>query len=112
MIIKFNGADEFVAELKKEPLAKPLVRLTYLRRANEKVAPLTSLFIIGTAKTADGDIIKLEHYCGPLWGVGQEDEKAKKHGEDTYHYIEEACAKLNLEVRAGIYEEGKRGQNS
>jgi len=41
MLVKFNAAEEFVDELRKEPLAKPVVRLTFLRKANEKVAPLT-----------------------------------------------------------------------
>jgi len=105
VIIKFNAADEFVEELKKEPLAKPVVRLTYLRKANDKIAPLNSLFIVATAKAADGDLIKLEHYCGALWGVGPEDDKTQHHGEDVHRYIENHCADLHLEVRSGIYEE-------
>ena len=104
MLIKFNAADEFVEELKKEPLAKPVVRLTYLRKANDKIAPLTSLFIVATAKTADGDLIKLEHYCGEQCGV-PEDDKTQRHGEDVHRYIENHCADLRLEVCSGIYEE-------
>jgi len=108
MLISFTYPDEFIEELTKEPLAKPVVRLTYLRKANEKIAPLTSLFIVGTAKTADGDLIKLQHYCGALWGHGQEDEKTQEHANDTYKHIEDTCRELHLEVRAGIFEEGDR----
>ena len=106
MLISFNDPDEFIEELTKEPLAKPIVRLTYLREANEKRAPLTSLFIIGTAKTADGDLIKLQHYCGALWGHEQEDKGTHKYSGDTFKHIEDACRELKLEVRAGIFEEG------
>jgi len=104
MLIKFNAADEFVKELKKEPLAKPVVRLTYLRKANEKVAPLNSVYIVATAKAADGDIIRLDHYCGALWGV-QEDEETHRHAEDINIYIKNHCKDLHLEVRAGLFEE-------
>ena len=41
MLVKFNAADDFVEELKKEPLAKPIVRLTYVRKASEKIVPLS-----------------------------------------------------------------------
>ena len=106
MLVKFNNAEEFTEELERESLAKPVVRLTYLRKANEKIAPLTTLFVVGTAKAADGDIIRLEHYCGALWGIGQEDEKTQRHAEDVYRFIENHCRDLHLEVRAGIFEEG------
>jgi len=105
MLIKFNAADDFVEELKKEPLAKPMVRLTYLRKANEKIAPLASLYVVATAKAADGDIIRLDHYCGALWGIGQEDEKTHRHAEAVNIYIKDHCKDLHLEVRAGIFEE-------
>jgi len=105
-LIKFNYPDEFIEELKKEPLAKPVVRITNLRRLNEKWAPLASLTVVATAKAADGDIIRLDHYCGSLWGHKEEDEKAWEHAKATGDEIRDACSKLNLEVRAGIYEEG------
>jgi len=105
MIVKFNAVEEFIDELKKEKLVKPVVRLTYTRRANEKIAPLSSLSIVATAKAADGDIIKLEHFCGSLWGIEQEDEKTQRRAEDVHRYIENHCQDLRLEVRSGIYEE-------
>jgi len=103
-LIKFNYPDEFIEELKKEPLAKPVVRLTNLRRQNEKTFPLASLTVVATAKAADGDIIRMDHYSGSLWGHNQEDEKTWEHAKAIGDQIRKACEELNLEVRAGIYE--------
>ena len=107
MIVKFNSANEFVDELQKEKLAKPVVRLTYLRKANVNMAPLNNLYIVATAKAADGDLIKLENYCGELWADGGPgNEKTREDSETVYSYIKEACKELQLEVRNGVWEEG------
>lgn len=108
MIIKFNYQYEFIEELKKVKLEQPLVRLTNLQRHSEKIAPLRSLFIVSTAKTVNGDIVKLERYCGQLWGIEQEvkeDKKAWEQAESIHSQIKKACEALKLEVRAGIFEE-------
>jgi len=107
-IIKFHYPDEFIDELKKEPLAKPVVRLTNLRRTSEKFAPLASLIVVATAKAADGDIIRLEHYCGQLWGHKEEDEKTWALAKNIGDHIRDVCKNLKLEVRAGIYEQGDK----
>ncbi len=105
-IIKFNFQDEYINELKKAKLEQPIVRLTNLQRHSEKIAPLRSLFVVSTAKAANGDIIKLERYCGQLWGIEKEDERAWQKAAGIHSDIQEACLALKLEVRAGILEEG------
>lgn len=103
-IITFNYPSEFIDELRKEPLAKPVVRCTNNYRMSEKVAPLRYLTVVATAKTADGDIIRLDHPCGQLWGTGAEDDKTNEHAEAVFKQLTEACQELKLELRAGIYE--------
>ncbi len=103
-VIRFNYPDEYIEELKKESLEKPIVRLTNLQRPIEKVAPLRSLSVVSTAKAATGDIIRLEHYCGQLWGLGKEDKRIWERAEAIHEEIKKACQDLDLEVRAGIYE--------
>ena len=105
-LVKFNFQDEYIDELKKAKLDQPVVRLTNLQRHSEKIAPLRSLFVISTAKAANGDIIKLEHYCGQLWGIDSQDEQIWQRAEIVHSEIKKACQDLKLEVRAGIFEEG------
>ncbi|MBA7520395.1 hypothetical protein ES705_12491 [subsurface metagenome] len=105
-IIRFSFQDEYINELKKAKLEQPIVRLTNLKRPNEKIAPLHSLCVVSTAKAANGDIIKLERYCGQLWGIERDDEKVWKQAASVHSDIQEACLALKLEVRAGILEEG------
>ena len=103
-IIKFNYPDEFIEELTKAKLAEPIVRLTNLQRMSEKIAPLRSLAVVSTTKAASGDIIRLEHYCGDLWGHEREDQKTWDRAKAAGDQITKACDELKLEVRAGILE--------
>ena len=104
-LVKFSFQDEYIDELRLAKLEKPIVRLTNLQR-QVKTMPLRSLFVISTAKEANGDIIKLEQYCGQLWNIDQEDKKVWDRVQIIHEHIKEACEALKLEVRAGIYEEG------
>ena len=104
--IKFSFQDEYLEELKKAKLEQPVVRLTNLQRLSEKFAPLRHLQVISTAKAANGDIIRLERYCGQLWGIEREDKEVWGRAEQVHKEIKEACDFLKLEVRAGIFEEG------
>ena len=103
-IVKFNFHDEYVEELKKARLEQPVVRLTNLER-QEQAVPLRSLLVISTAKAACGDIIRLEHFCGTLWGIDSQDEKVWKRAEIVHSEIRDACQAFKLEVRAGIFQE-------
>ena len=104
-LVKFNFQDEYIEELKKAKLEQPIVRLTNLQRY-ESAAPLRSLLVICTAKAANGDIIKLQHFCGTLWGIDSQDEQVWQRAEVIHSQIKEACEALKLEVRAGVFEEG------
>ncbi|MBA7586491.1 hypothetical protein ES708_28493 [subsurface metagenome] len=105
-LVMFNFQDEYINELKKAKLEQPIVRLTNLQRPIEKIAPLRSLSVVSTAKAANGDIIKLERYCGQLWGIETDDEKSWRLAASVHSDIQEACLALKLEVRAGVLEEG------
>ena len=102
-IVKFNFQDEFIEELKKARLEQPIVRLTNLER--QEAIPLRSLFVVSTAKAADGDIIKLEHFLGILWNNDSQDKKVWQRAENIHSEIKEACQSLELEVRGGVFEE-------
>jgi len=103
-IIKFNDPGEFIQELQRMELARPIVRLTCLRRNSEKYSPLTFVFVVVTTKAADGDILRLEHYGGQLWGHKPEDEKTWAYITKVDAQIRKACQDLALEVRAGVLE--------
>ena len=105
-LVKFSFQDEYIDELKKAKLEQPIVRLTNLQRHSEKIAPLRHLQVISTAKAANGDIIRLERYCGQLWGIDREDKEVWERAELVHKEIKEACEALRLEIRAGIFEEG------
>jgi hypothetical protein len=132
MIIKFNQVDEFVEELKKEfPIAIPnpdpdlnqeekkslmaairrglgqILRLTCLYRDSTMNSNIKHATVIATIKSAsEKDIIRLERYCGEMWGVGGEvDDKVKANRDTAFKSIEDACKELGIEVRAGIFEE-------
>ena len=103
-VIKFNYQDEYIEELKKAKLELPIVRLTNLQRY-EQSAPLRALAVVSTAKAANGDIIRLQHFCGTLWGIDSQDEEVWKRAEIIHSEIRDACKTLSLEVRAGVIEE-------
>lgn len=103
-IVKFSFQDEYIEELKKARLEQPIVRLTDLTR-HEQAVPVRSLFVISTAKAANGDIIRLEHFCGTLWNIDIQDEQVLQRSEIIHGEIKTACQALALEVRAGIVEE-------
>jgi len=102
-IIKFNVADEFIDELGKCCLEAPVVRLTNLFRAEPKL-PIKNLFVIATTKASNGDIIRLEKFCGQVWGVEEQDRKTLEKAEQIHDKIQKACEQLKMEVRAGVIE--------
>ena len=100
MVIKFNNDNEFLAELERERPLKP-VRITYIKQTAGNM-PSTRISVVATAKSKDGDLIKLEYYCGDIWR-GVQDE-VQKLAEDVFHRVKKLCEDMGLEVRAGLWE--------
>lgn len=104
--VKFNVVDEFLDEIKREFEGRPIppytiLRVTNLLRPIPNLGPIQSLFIVATIKIRE-DIIRLEQYCGQIWGIGGQDEATLKKAEGIYDKIKKACQRL--EIRAGVYE--------
>ncbi|MFH0809048.1 MAG: hypothetical protein V2A77_01040 [Pseudomonadota bacterium] len=114
MIIKFNQPGEFIEELDQEygkdvltlgvpGEVRPTLRLTNEHRQTEVSPNITHLVVLATIPNKKGDIIKLFHFVGDLWGVGRDEEIVKK-ATLVHAQLEEAAKRLNIEVRGGVYE--------
>lgn len=107
LVVKFNVVEEFCQELEKDVarVYRKIVRLTNQFRAS-RLSPMIQHVIVVSTYAADGQIIKLERYCGDIWGINQEQDDGVLEKASTIHrQIEEACAKLDLQVRPGCLEE-------
>lgn len=109
--VKFNSVDEFVDELRfdtkvVEPPPFRILRLTNLMR-DTNTLPIRHLSVLATIKSlrSPDDIIRLERFCGQIWGIASEDESTYKRSETIFQAIEAACKELNIEVRPGMFEE-------
>lgn len=49
--------------------------------------------------------MRLDRYCGDLWRIEEQDRPILEKAEKVCREIEEGCARLGLEVRAGVLEE-------
>jgi len=104
-IVKFNVTDEFIDELKKCRLEAPIVRLTNLYKPIPNLGPIRALLVVATTKASNGDIIRLERYCGQIWDIETQDKDTLARADEIHNKIENACEGLGIEVRAGIIEE-------
>ena len=108
--VKFNQVSEFLDELKLERERKRVVgpiRLTTLYSRDKNITSVRLLTVLATAVVdVDGckQIIRLERFCGDLWGRGDLDNKTYENQRKIYKEIEEKAQELNLEIRAGVYE--------
>jgi len=83
------------------------VRLTNFYRPSQRVPSIQHLSVVATARVGR-DIIRLEVYCGDLWHLDR-DQPVLDRAKALHTTIEEGCARLGLEVRAGVIEDGKEG---
>jgi len=69
---------------------------------------LLSVIASYTVRNAQGktlDVIKLEHYCGDLWHIREDqDKKVWDRVEEVHNKIKQTAQDLGLEVRAGEIE--------
>ena len=105
--VKFTDAAEFTAELGKDwgLVERAIVRLTTVTRPAREVdiPELRHVSVVATA-LVDGRIVRLDRYCGQLWGVPEGDKQVLELAGQVQRLIEEFCVEAGLEVRAGVYE--------
>lgn len=113
--VKFSSELELIDELKEEfgllqgtislPHERPILRLSGLLKSIPKLAPIRQLFVVATMKDTRGNILRLERYCGDVWGLEPEDKKAKERAGEVENTIEKTCKELGIEIRGGTFEE-------
>ena len=107
--VRFSNEDEFLEEIKKDgPNIEPIIRTTKSFEPTHMAAHIVYVSVIATAlrfypQTRITQRIKLQRFCGDYWGKDFSDAAIKK-ADSILTRIEAAALKLNLEVRAGVYE--------
>lgn len=106
MLVKFNDPKEFLEELAKDAqlIKRSIVRVTQQTTQSNQVPVIAHLSVVATAEV-EGDIVRLDRYCGQLWNIGK-DEKVLGLAKEMVNQIIKGCEALGLEVRAGVLEPG------
>ena len=104
-MVVFNAREEFLKELEtdRDRVERLIVRLTCLSQQSTMTPVIRHLFVVATYKAA-GEIVELKQFCGDLCNLEQ-DRKTIEHSRTLQQAIEEACKRLGLTVRAGMYQE-------
>jgi hypothetical protein len=115
-MVRFSDPREFLEELAKdrEHIERRIVRLTNFYRPSQRVPSIQHLSVVATARVGR-DIIRLEVYCGDLWHLdlsactaqAGRDQPVLDRAKAIHTTIEEGCARLGLEVRAGMIAESR-----
>ncbi|HWP59481.1 MAG TPA: hypothetical protein VNL14_16435 [Candidatus Acidoferrales bacterium] len=112
-VVRFNDPQEFLREIAqdKERIHRKIVRLTTLY-TQSKTLPIMYVSVLATAliegeTPARDSIVRLEHFCGDIMGVGHTDEKTRERVSKAQGVIEGYCRDMDLDVRAGVYEAEK-----
>lgn len=111
-IVKFNVHEDFINELKQNypdpltclPHERPILRITGLMRTVQGI--IRHLYLVATMKDPRGDILKLEAYCGDIWGFGEKDKKTRDRYDEIHAHLDQLCEEKGLIIRSGILEEG------
>lgn len=104
--VRFSEVDEFIEELNKDyPVvdASPILRITGLFRPGAAAA-IRCCYLLATIINPRGELVKLESYCGDLWGQPTIDDKTQAKYEEKRCILVEAAKSLHLDVRAGMFE--------
>ena len=107
-IVKFNAPEEFLAELTKDValVDRQIVRATNLYRQSTYSPGVQHLSVVATARVGS-DIVRLDLYCGDLWHIERQDTPVTAKAERMRRALAEGCARLGLEVRAGMLDEAE-----
>jgi len=107
MKVRFNRVEEFCTELEKdaEKIDRRIVRCTKLFEVTKISTNIHYVFALATY-VVEGQTVELRRYCGDIWQINKEKDKAAVDLADkALAAIEETCKRLKLEVRAGYLEE-------
>jgi hypothetical protein len=105
--LRFNSPEEFAEELRKGPPADKILRVTKQFEVSNMHPTIRLVSVIGTFLNRDGQILRLQTYCGDYWGK-EFGDKALTKAEKIMCELSELGRELNLEIRAGVYEELKK----
>ncbi len=110
MLLKFNDVTEYCEELKKEKdnVDRKIVRVTNQTGPTSLSPSIRNLSVISTFVVGFSYppvVVRLEYFCGQLWGFENQDTLIREKSEKAIKQIEEASKGLGMEVRAGIIED-------
>jgi hypothetical protein len=104
--IKFNSPEEFMDELDRHYPQDGIVRLTFMSKSSGISPNIKTQYIIGTAVTDRGYIVRLEVLCGDTWPDGAPgNDKVDARADAIMQALKDKAAELKLEVRPGVFEE-------
>jgi len=117
-IVEFTSVEEFCDELRKEKgnIQRRIVRITNLFTPphlyrNIRHVKVLATFVVGPFTSAlvpaEAQIIRLERYCGDVWGIQVQDDPVFERSRKATEQIEAVCKELGLEVRPGVIEEAE-----
>lgn len=95
MKVIFNSPEEFMEELEKTIPEKGIVRLTFVFKPSSISPSIESEYVVGTA-IAGGYLVRLDVYCG---------DTLSRRAVAVMQALKDKAKELNLEVRAGVFEE-------
>ena len=111
MIVRFNSVDEFLEELKKDrdDILDSILRVTQSRKDWLDSPSFPRLSVVGTfaldMPRVHPFVVRLDCYCGQIWGVEMKDAAVLAKARDVQEKIEIICQELGIEVRGGVLEE-------
>lgn len=110
--VQFSAPSEYIDELTKDAnlVYRHIVRVTNLLTA--ALSPnIKRVSVVATAEVK-GDIYRLDHYCGDLWGINNNTDQATiAAAKQVQAQLSEALTPLGLEIRAGLLRSASNGRN-
>jgi len=106
-MVRFNDVNEFLENLDKDRdlVDRRIVHVTNLYRASKLTASIQHLSVLATARIS-GEIVRLEVYCGDLWGITHQDEPVLAKADRVKGDLMEGAGSLDLDIRAGMIVDG------
>lgn len=91
-MVQFNDIGEFIGNLAKdrESVNGRIVRVTNLYRQSALAPSIRHLSVIATTRIS-GELVRLEVYCGDLWGLGK-DQPILDKAEALQRILTNRCA--------------------
>lgn len=106
-IVKFNAVEEFCAEIENDAqeIDRRIVRTTDVSRISSMTPNIRHILAVASYSVGE-QVVRLECYCGDVWGINQEmDKKVFEKAEQIHQTVASTCEALELQNRAGVLEE-------